>query len=182
MGFVYLVLALSIVVAGVAAVVDARTGHIPNWLTFGAMGLAVIVHSSYGFSTAGWRGLPGALISVALGIIACSLVPVLLYRLNGMGGGDVKLLAALGGLCGPVIGLQTQFYSFIAIVLYAFARLAYHGKLLSTLANSLRLAVRPFLPAARRKPISSELMTSLRLGPAIFAGVVATVLAHVRVG
>jgi prepilin peptidase CpaA len=182
MPFVYLALTLAIVVTGFAAVRDFRTGHIPNWLTLGAMGLGACLHAAYGASEGGLRGFGGALVSVVLGIVVCSLVPLLLWRAKGMGGGDVKLLGSLGALLGPVIGLEAQFYSFVAITLYALARLAYHGKLMKTLANALRLAVNPVLPAARRKPVPTELMTSLRLGPAILAGVVATALAQWRVG
>jgi len=182
MGFVYLALGLALVVSAAAALTDWRTGHIPNWLTLGSMGLALILHAAYGAAKDGFRGALGALVSVLLGVFVCSLVPFFLYRKNGMGGGDVKLLAALGAMCGPMIGLQAQFYSFIAIVLYAFARLAYQGNLLRTLYQSLRILINPLLPAARKKPVSPEMMTSLRLGPAILAGVIATAFAHWRIG
>ena len=182
MGFVYLALALALVVSAAAALFDWRTGHIPNWLTLGSTGLAVLVHGVYGAVGGGLQGTAGALISVVLGVIVCSLVPLLMYRANGMGGGDVKLLMAIGAICGPMVGLQAQFYSFIAIVLYAFAWLAYQGKLIRTLFNSLRLLVNPFVPAAQKRPVSPEVMTSLKLGPAILAGVVATVFAHWRIG
>ncbi len=182
MSFVYLAITFALVVAGTAAVLDFRTGHIPNWLTLGSVGLGALVHAAYGESMGGFRGMVGSLISVVLGVVVCSLVPLLLYRANGMGGGDVKLLGGLGALLGPMIGLQAQFYSFVAMMLYALARLAYQGRLLRTLSNSLRILINPFLPAARKKPVPNDLMTSFRLGPAILAGVVATALAQWRVG
>ncbi|HEX9294670.1 MAG TPA: A24 family peptidase [Polyangiaceae bacterium] len=182
MGFVYLALALALVTSGAAAVIDWRTGHIPNWLTLGSIGLAVVVHGLHGAAVGGFRGAASALVSVVLGIVVCSLVPLVLYRANGIGGGDVKMLAAIGAVCGPMMGLEAQFYSFIALVLYASGRLAYQGKLVRTLGNALWVAINPFLPAARRKPLAPELMTSFRFGPAILAGVVATALARWRVG
>jgi prepilin peptidase CpaA len=182
MGFVYLALGLALVVSAAAALLDWRTGHIPNWLTLGSMGLALLAHSTYGAAGSGARGVAGAVVSVLLGVVVCSLVPLLMYRAKGMGGGDVKLLAALGAMCGPMIGMQAQFYSFIAIVLYACAALAYQGKLVRTLWQSLRILVNPVLPAARKKPVSPDMLTSLKLGPAILAGVIATALAHWRLG
>jgi prepilin peptidase CpaA len=182
MGFVYLAIGLALIVSAAAALLDWRTGHIPNWLTLGSACLAALLHAAYGALGGGVRGAASALISVAFGMIVCSLVPLFMYRANGMGGGDVKLLAAIGAICGPMIGLQAQFYSFVAIVLYAFAWLAYRGRLIRTLFNSLRLLVNPFLPASQKRPVSPEVMASLKLGPAILAGVIATALAHWRVG
>jgi len=182
MGFVYLALALALVTSGTAAIIDWRTGHIPNWLTVGSVGLAMMVHAAYGATMGGIRGAASALVSVVLGIVVCSLVPLVLYRANGIGGGDVKMLAAIGAVCGPMMGLEAQFYSFVALVLYAFGRLAYQGKLIRTLGNAVWIGINPFLPAARRKPLAPELMTSFRFGPAILAGVVATALTRWRVG
>src|SRR4051794_34143603 len=75
MSFVYLALALAILVTGVAAAHDWRTGHIPNWLTLGSMALGAVVHAAYGASTGGARAVVGSLMSVVIGIVVCSLVP-----------------------------------------------------------------------------------------------------------
>ena len=175
---IHFLLWLALVVATAAAVFDYRTGHIPNWLTLGALGAATLLQVGTGAAHAGLHGAGAGALTAMLGFAACSLVPDVLYRLAGMGGGDVKLLAALGALCGPSIGLQAQFYSFIALLLYAPLRMAYEGKLLRTLGNSLTLALNPILPKTKRKTIPAELLTSLRFGPAVAAGVLATILAH----
>src|SRR4051812_12097721 len=93
----------------IAAVTDARSARIPNWLTYPLLVLGPILSL---FGRAGW--LPSLVLSL-LGIFACALVPTLLFARNAMGGGDVKLLAALGGLLGPYAGIEVQFYSFCVV-------------------------------------------------------------------
>src|SRR5690606_7695515 len=109
----------------------------------------------------------------------CGMVPYFLFRRGAMGGGDVKLLAALGALCtwppGPhslSVGLEAELYGFLAASLYALAKMAYEGKLLRVLGRTAFLCLNPVLPERLRRDIAPELMTSVRLGGAIFAGVV----------
>ncbi len=180
MGSIHFLLWVALVLAVAAGIFDLRTGHIPNWLTLGGLAGAFVLQVITGAAHRGLHGAGAGAITALLGTAACALVPVVLYRLAGMGGGDVKLLAALGALCGPSIGLQAQFYSFIAVLLYAPLRMTYEGKLWRTLRNALLLAINPVLPKEKRKSVPAELMTSLRFGPAVAAGVLATILAHWR--
>src|SRR5262245_43540075 len=95
-------------VAGIAAWTDWRTGHIPNWLTLGTLALAPIAK----FVVASMTGQPpveAAGFSL-LGACIVALVPILLYRLKGIYGGDVKLFAALGALCGTRIGVEAELF------------------------------------------------------------------------
>jgi prepilin peptidase CpaA len=166
----------------VAAIVDLRTGHIPNPLTLGGLALGALLQMSARVlhARASERvSLPllgHALGSVALGVLVCSVVPYLLFVRKAMGGGDVKLLAAVGGALGPVIGLETELYAFLIMALYAPLPLAFQGRLLKTLGNSVALLSNPLRPKAERLAVAPELLTSLRFGPAVFAGVAATAL------
>ena len=96
----------AIVVAIVAAACDLRTRRIPNQLTFGAAAMGLIYHlmsggvGAFGHSAAGW--LIGALVFV---------VP---FALRGLGGGDVKLLAALGAWLGPADVVWLALYTGVA--------------------------------------------------------------------
>jgi prepilin peptidase CpaA len=101
---------------------------------------------------------------------------MLLYAVGGGRGGDVKLLAAVGAICRTTIGIEAVFYAFLIAAIYAQARLAYEGKLLRTLGNTVAIVVNPFLPKARRRKLSKEAMTWTRLGPSVFAGTVVAVL------
>ena len=167
------------VVAGVAAMTDAKTGHIPNWLTFGALGGGLIAHFFAGIAFShSWRGGLSGLGSSAVGALVCALVPAFFYWRGAIGGGDIKLFAAIGALCHPMDGLEAETYAFIAAALIAPAQLAYKGLLFQTLGRSLALVVNPFRKPENRKEIPPELMTWFRLGPSIFVGAAVTVLMH----
>ena len=73
----------------VAAIGDLRTREIPNWLN-GAIALLAV---PYWFSV-GMPVWPDMLIQVGIGL-AIFFLFALLFHLGAMGGGDVKILAAL---------------------------------------------------------------------------------------
>ena len=143
-----------------AAITDARTGLIPNWFTLPTLAMAPLVH--------GLLQGPGALGFSIAGAVVCGVVPLLLFGLRAIGGGDLKLFAALGALWGMQLGLEAQLLSYMLGALYALCLLAYRGTLLATLGRSLALLVTPFLHTSRRKPPPAEAMTPIRLGAAIF--------------
>jgi prepilin peptidase CpaA len=166
-------------VAGVAALTDARTGHIPNWLTLGALVTGLVAHFFAGLAfTHSWRGAFSGLGASATGALLCALVPLFMYWKGAIGGGDIKLFAAIGALCHPMDGLEMETYAFVAAALIAPAKLAYKGLLFQTLGRSLTLLTNPFRKAEKRTEIPPEMMTWFRLGPAIFVGAATTVLLH----
>jgi len=166
-------------VAAIAAWTDSRSGQIPNWLTFGAAAIGVVAHAFFGWKLGdGWRSAVGEGGRSLGGLLVCSAVPGFMYGRGAIGGGDVKLFAALGALCLPMAGLEVETYSFVAAALIAPAKLAYQGVLLKTLARSVTLAVNPFRKPHQRREIPAETMTWFRLGPSILLGAAATVLAH----
>lgn len=76
-----------------AAVFDFRSRRVPNWLTLSALLLGIALNV-FLFQTPGlWNSLEG------LGLACLFYFP--LYFLRGMGGGDVKLMAAVGAIAGP---------------------------------------------------------------------------------
>jgi len=170
---------LAVLLTGAAAIWDLRTGLIPNRLV-AAGAIATIVLSLAIAAPRGLLAVGGALVSMLAGLVLVSIVPLLLYRIEGIGGGDVKLLAVVGAALGPYMGIEAELYAFMFVVLYAPARLLYEGKLIRTLRTSGLLLVRPLVPRHRRpEPARIEEMTSFRFGPAIFAGTFAVALARV---
>jgi prepilin peptidase CpaA len=155
--------------------VDFRTGHIPNRLVAVGALLGLVTHLAVHVALLRQPGQPlsellgGAGANVAVGVLGCSAVPLLLYRANAMGGGDVKLLASVGVWAGPILGLQVELYAFVLAALYATARLAYQGQLLRLIGNSAMLIKNPFFPKAKRKEVPQALLTELRFGPSVFA-------------
>jgi prepilin peptidase CpaA len=175
-----LFLAGLVVLTAAAAVHDSRSGVIPNRLLAWPAGLAFIGHLLAGAWSGGLLGAGAGALSAVLGAVACAVVPVLLYRAGGIGGGDVKLLAVVGLLIGPIWGLEAEFYSFAALLIYAPARLAYEGRLFRMVSNSFVLVANPLLPKAKRRAIAPELLTSFRFGPAVFLGSAAAAFLHWR--
>jgi prepilin peptidase CpaA len=154
--------ALVLPVTVIAAITDARTGRIPNWLTVSAACLGVALHAVR-------AGGAGVLESVS-GLIAAGLVPFALHKgTNGraIGGGDVKLFAGIGAMTGPTTGLEIELSAFVLLGAWASARLAFHGRLLKVIGNALRLAANPLLPQALRRSLPPEAMTEVRMGPII---------------
>ncbi len=95
-------------VLGVAAAwLDLRTGRIPDWLTLGAVGLFVLI--------AAWQGhlgfaLLGAVLPAGLLLLTALLA---VTGIAGVGGGDVKYVAAVGAALGPLGGLLSLLLSLV---------------------------------------------------------------------
>lgn len=77
----------------IAAAYDLRYRRIPNWLVVSGLMSAAVLQ----FTLHGRRGLQES----ALGFGLALLIYVPLYLLRAMGGGDLKLMAAVGALMGP---------------------------------------------------------------------------------
>lgn len=152
-------------------VVDVRSRRIPNALSGSAAVLGVLLNAAH-------AGVPGALWSVggAALMVAALLAP---FALGGIGGGDVKMMAAVGALLGP----RLAFYSLAAglaiggIVMAAhLLRLGRLGEKLAALRTMGRSAVLTRsldgLRVDARAPGAISLPYSLPLG----LGTLATVL------
>ena len=79
----------------IAAVIDVRTGRIPNWLVFGGA-LYAIAYNSFFPVYPKDVGFLFAVYGLGLGLAA--FLP--LYALRAMGAGDVKLMAMVGAFLG----------------------------------------------------------------------------------
>src|SRR5215469_360207 len=94
-----------------AAFEDIRRNHIPNWITVGALGAALLYqtwsHGGKGMA----MGAAGALIGFGIFLV--------FYWLGAVGCGDIKLMAAFGALLGPSGLLLAALLSAIAGALLA---------------------------------------------------------------
>jgi len=166
------------VVAAAAAWTDFRTGHIPNWITLPPIAAAVVAHSVLGI----WReGVTAGVVAAGTslgGVALCVLMPAVMWWMGAMGGGDLKLFAAIGALCLPMLGIEAELYAFVVAALVAPAQLAYRGQLFPVLKNSLALAFNPLRKKSAKREVPPEMMTWFRLGPAIFVGMLLTCIVH----
>jgi prepilin peptidase CpaA len=85
--------ALALILGCLAALEDLRHRKIPNWITIGALGAAVLYQTLH----QGWAGLAAASTGTVIGFA----VFWVFYCLGAMGGSDIKLMAAFGALLGP---------------------------------------------------------------------------------
>jgi prepilin peptidase CpaA len=164
------ILLAGVIATGVAAWTDYRTGLIPNWLTLGGLLSALVAHAAHAGLAGGWQSAGYAVLACLAGALFCSLAPGILSWKGAMGGGDLKLFAALGALYQPMLGIQAQMYAFVIAAVLAPARLAYEGRLIRVLCSTLAVAVNPILPREKRRSLPPDSLTWFRLGPAIFAG------------
>jgi len=154
-----------------AAISDGLTGRIPNWLTVPGVLLGIVCH--------GWAGGSTALGLSVLGVFVTALVPTVFYQASSgraIGGGDVKLAAAIGALSGPMQGLEIEFAALLSLAFLALLRLSYTGQLGRVLGNVCHLVTNPIRPKAQRKAIAPESLTELRMGPGIALGVLVVLL------
>ncbi len=103
------------VMAVVAAIWDFFFLRIPNILTLGGIVLGLSTHACVGWVDGGVGGAFRGLGVALLGMFICGIVPLLGFARNEMGGGDVKMLAAVGALCGPIIGLHAEAFGFLIV-------------------------------------------------------------------
>ena len=135
--------AVSLLVLAVAcAVTDLWKGRIYNAVTYPAIVLgfvlAIALHGKAGFFS-------------ALGGFAVGFFPgFLLFALGAMGGGDVKLLGAVGAIAGAVAATETLILAFVIGGFLALAKLAWHGQLFRTLGRTLRTMAAFVVPGLGR--------------------------------
>ena len=118
---------VGLTIASLACVTDLRTRRIPNVLTFGAA-LAGLL---YQFVSGGVDGLGHA----TLGWLVGAVIFFLPFALGGLGGGDVKLLAALGAWLGPEDVLWLSLYTGVAGGVMALVVSAIYGYLGTAIQN-----------------------------------------------
>ncbi len=119
-GFVFLILLL------IASITDLKRREIDNFICVGILIVALIHNGSF------------------LGVFTTSL-PFFIFALideNGVGGGDIKLLGACGGVLGVVGGMYQIVISLSLVVLYSLLILILKGK---KEYKNLRVPLAPFL-------------------------------------
>lgn len=168
-------LAGAVAVAGAGALWDIYTYRIPNRLTYSAILLAILAH----LLLEGPIGILWALSGLLIGGGAF----LLLYLLRTMGGGDVKLMAAVGAFAGPSKGIQIVLYSAIAGGIFALIVAIYKRRLRHTMANFMDLVRFHWVLGAEVHPtLNLENPEALRFayGVAIFAGTFLVFVNYVR--
>jgi len=129
-------------VLAVALVTDVTRGRVYNWLTIPAIALGLLINltagalsGAQGNALADWLGAPlvdGLLgLALALGIFGTA------YLFHMLGGGDVKLMCAIGALMGLQFFLTAAVFTACAGAILAVGILIWRGRLWQGLKRSV---------------------------------------------
>jgi prepilin peptidase CpaA len=108
----------------VAAGVDLRHARVPDALTYPGMAIGVLLAMS--------TGGPQFTSTVA-GLGVAAMLFLTLYRLHSIGGGDVKLMMAVGAIKGATFTVFASFYILAFGVAAAFLVLGWRRRLFASL-------------------------------------------------
>jgi prepilin peptidase CpaA len=137
-----------------AAVTDLRTGKIHNWTTYPAAAIGLIGHTLIGGIGGDEHslGLSGSLAGLAVGF-----VPMLLaWQAGGIGGGDAKLMGAVGALAGWRFALATLFYGLAVAACMALIVMLRRRIMRKTLGRVFRFLVLLFTPTTPADPAAED--------------------------
>jgi prepilin peptidase CpaA len=150
----------------VATVVDIRTRRIPNAVTATMAGVGI------GIAASGVSGI--SLVGAALGFLLGLVLMLPGHALGATGAGDVKLMAAVGSLVGPVVVIKAFLFTAIAGGILAVIVAARRQRLAVTVAGTARLIAMP--TDARSELRSASSSSRFAYGPAIAIGSVLAAL------
>jgi len=156
MGFVayaWALAVLAVVLVG-AAIADLRTAKVHNWITYPAIAAGLIGHTLAGGLTGhdGAMGLAGSLAGLAVGFLPTLAV----WLAGGIGGGDVKLMAAVGALAGWRFAIMAMFYGLIVAALMAIGVMIKQRIVRRTLRRIFRFLYLVFTPTKPGNPATAE--------------------------
>jgi prepilin peptidase CpaA len=154
---------LLLVLVVLAAVSDIRTRRIPNVLTVCALFVALALRSFLG---------GGALVDGLQGAGLAMLLMLPLFALGGVGGGDLKLLVAVGAFLGPRDLLVALLVTAVAGGVLALGETIRRGVVLPSLLNTAGLAryFFTFGHSGSRPTLAAEGSVSVPYGIAIAIG------------
>ena len=152
----------------VATYTDIRYGKIYNWTTLPAILIGIALHT-YGHW---WIGF---LLSVGGAVLVMALF-LFLGPLVGIGGGDIKLMMAVGALLALPLSLWALLYSAVIGGVMAVFVMAKHKALLSTTQTMASNLYSGFLTKSQTDLTSGSIKVKFRYSPAILIGTVLAII------
>ena len=143
---------------------DIRWKKIPNWATLPAVALGLGLNGIAG----GWVGLRDSAIGLGVGFGALFL----LFALGWMGGGDVKLMAAIGALMGFPFVLSALVYSVLVGGFIGLAVLVWRRRFFRTMKSIGLFLFGRLARAAPKYELDRQAMEPIPFGIAIVIGTV----------
>lgn len=154
-----------------AAVLDIVTRRIPNTWTYSGIVIGLLMGL--------WPEHGPSFSDSLLGLTTAFVPSLLLFALGSMGGGDVKLISAIGALLGYPVILDVMFYSIVLGCVWGATVIIWRGRVLDTLKGFWSLLVCLFYPETYKIVPVQDL--SIPFGVPIAAGTIWAVfgLSHV---
>jgi prepilin peptidase CpaA len=141
---------------------DIRYHKIFNALTLPALALGLILNTAF-FGLAGAR-------SSGVGFLIGFGVFFLIYLWGGIGGGDVKLVGAVGAIAGYPFIVPAIFYSILIGGAMALIELVWQKRLIRSLKNIFITVFTFFIPKTTAIPLDPAESLKVPYGLAIAAG------------
>jgi prepilin peptidase CpaA len=126
----YIVLGIAL---AISVVTDLRSRLIYNLVTVPTLVIALALRAALvGWRGAGVESAPFGLLPGLVGLVCGGLIFYVMYLVGGMGGGDVKLMAAVGAALGFPVVLYALMFTALVGGLMAVLLLLWQGSLLET--------------------------------------------------
>jgi prepilin peptidase CpaA len=151
-----------------AAWTDVRQGKIPNAVTYAGVLMGLAGHTVTG-GLGGDGPLRIGLGGAAVGLAAGFLPLLVAWQAGGVGGGDAKLMAAVGALTGWQFTLAAMAYGLAIAALMALAVIVARRVAMRTLARIGRSVFLFFMKAGKHDPATPE-SPKIPLGLALCIG------------
>lgn len=163
----------AIIVSLIAAPIDLKTRKIPNALTFPAAAVGVILNFALGGIQAGLWAIGG----LGIGLLLLFLPQLLSKKSSPMGGGDAKLIAAIGAFLGLRVLLVWGFFSLLyggfAFIKYL---ILFPWKDLGKIITMTMLGAQATIDKASAQKLNQGMKEPIPLAPFVALGTILTVL------
>jgi prepilin peptidase CpaA len=180
----------TLIVLAVATFTDLRYRRIPNWLVLPFLLAGIVVSpwrtdwcgisqdfSWHGLGQFRWYGIGQSFAGLGFGLLIFGF----LFWLGGMGGGDVKLFAALGVWLGPVQMFWALFLTSLVGGIMVLSWIAYRTvfrKLLLVAGDLVFGAKRNGMGREQEASLADLLKRKMPYAPAIAVGTLMSFFAH----
>ncbi len=124
----------------VSAYTDIARGKVYNWCTYPAILVGLVVHGLVGYHFGNWLSLNLGLLGLVIGA-GLFFLP---YRFGLVGGGDVKLMGAVGALQGPNFVILSAFLSAVVGAIFGLSILIWKGRFREGMWNLGSAALKPW--------------------------------------
>ena len=155
LGFAWVFAIVLLGLSVLAAVYDTRKAIIPKWITLGTLGVGLVFNTVRGawlgnlgskvwlLPEGSWGGAADGFMFALVGAIFGFTLFFVVWILGVCGGGDVKLMTALGAWFGPYGVVLFLIFSTVALFFWVAGMLVFSGRSLKSMRQKSKAAPPP---------------------------------------